>query len=248
MPGGRPKSKTPKKPPRKKKCTGHSKSRGGLPCENWAMEGYDVCSSHGAGTKKRVREGTRQPPGAPLKTGRYADKTRHKAIADLIRQFENDPDPINLFSELAASRALFIEFINRYEEFIEALLAWHQSWSAQMELTTHDVMNLSQIFEIAKEAGASSRLVNDTAIAIDKLKSVSDAPKPRQVLDISDSYRILAETTKIAERIKKIEFLEAVGKRDLHRIMGLMAAVVAKHVPDELIQDAIAKEWREIRI
>jgi hypothetical protein len=212
------------------------------------VEGYQVCTVHGAGTKKRVKEGTRQPPGAPIKTGRYADKLRHPAIADLIAEFEQDADPMSLFAELAAARAIFTDFINRYEEVTTALLAWHQSWSAQMELTTHDVVNLSQIFEIAKEEGASKRLVEQTVIALDKLKLVSDAPKPRQMLDISDSYRILAETTKIAERIKKIEFLDAIGKRDLNRIMGQMAVVVAKHVPDELTQEAIAKEWREIRI
>jgi hypothetical protein len=243
---GRPKTAEPKTS-RRQRCKAKSKQTG-LQCKRWAVEGYEVCPVHGAGTKKRVKDGTRQPPGAPLKTGRYADKMRHKAIADLIAEFEQDGDPMNLFSELAAARAIFTDFVNRYEEFTAALLAWHQSWSAQMDLTSVDVVNLSLVFDIAKESGASFQLVNDVSIALDKLKLVSDAPKPRQVLDISDSYRILAETTKIAERIKKIEFLEAVGKRDLHRIMGQMAAVVAKHVPNELTQDAIAKEWREIRI
>jgi hypothetical protein len=193
---------------RKLKCKAKAKSTG-KQCNRWAVEGYEVCTVHGAGTKKRVNDGSRNQPGAPIKTGRYADKLRHPAIAALLSEFENDPDPMNLFSELAASRALFINYINQYESYTEALLAWHESW----------------------QRGEDDREL-----------------KPRQVLDVSDSYRILSETTKIAERIKKMEFLDSIGKRDLGRVMGEMAKIVAKYVPEELTQEAIAKEWREIRI
>jgi len=193
---------------RKLQCKAKAKSTG-VKCTRWAVEGYEVCTVHGAGTKKRVKDGTKNQPGRPITSGRYADRLRHPAIAALMVEFENDPDPMNLFSELAASRSLFVDYVNRYETYTEALLAWHESW----------------------QRGDDDKEV-----------------KPRQVLDISDSYRILAETTKIAERIKKMEFLDAIGKRDLGRVMGEMAKVVAKHVPDELIQEAIAREWREIRI
>lgn len=214
------------------------------------MEGYAVCTVHGAGTKKRVKDGTKSQPGAPLKSGRYADKLRHPAIADLIKEFENDPDPMNLLSELAASRALFTDFVNRYEAFITALLAWHESWAqGTQQIDWQDVQAMTTLIDIAEEnGGPSSSLIKQARAIIEKFNLVAQVQKPRQVLDVTDSYRILAEATKIAERIKKMEFLDAIGKRDLGRVMGEMAKVVAKHVTDELAQEAIAKEWREIRI
>lgn len=214
------------------------------------MEGYAVCTVHGAGTKKRVKEGTKNQPGAPLKSGRYADKLRHPAIADLIKEFENDPDPMNLLSELAASRALFADFINRYEEFVTALLAWHESWAqGTQQIDWQDVDAMKTLIDITeKNGGTSSSLIKQARAIIEKFNLVAQVQKPRQVLDVTDSYRILSEATKIAERIKKMEFLDSIGKRDLGRVMGEMAKVVAKHVTDELAQEAIAKEWREIRI
>jgi hypothetical protein len=181
-------------------------------------------------------------------TGRYADKLRHPAIAVLIEQFENDPDPMNLFSELAASRALFIDYINRYESYTEALLAWHESWNAPQSLTPEDIETLRTAIAIAEEDGASSDLIKEVGKVMDKLTAVGPVQRPRQVLDVSDSYRILAETTKIAERIKKMEFIDAIAKRDLGRIMQEMAKAVAKHVPDAGVQDAISNDWKEIRI
>jgi hypothetical protein len=194
--------------------------------------------------------------GRPIVTGRYADKLRHPAIAALIEQFEQDPDPMNLFSELAASRALFIDYINRYESYTVALLAWHESWTAPQALTEDDIETLRTMIAIAKEDGASSDLVKAAGFVMGKLTAVPIAQRPRQVLDVSDSYRILSETTKIAERIKKMEFIDAIAKRDLGRIMQEMAkvlvAVSGKYIPEQAtnaeFQEEVSNGWKEIRI
>jgi hypothetical protein len=225
-------------------------------CGRWASVGKKVCSSHGAGTKKRVEDGTRQMTGRPIVTGRYADKLRHPAIAALIEQFEQDPDPMNLFSELAASRALFIDYVNRYESYTEALLAWHESWTAPQALTEEDIETLRTTIAIAEEDGASSDLIKEVGKVMGKLTAVPIVQRPRQVLDVSDSYRILSETTKIAERIKKMEFIDAIAKRDLGRIMQEMAkvlvAVTGKYIPEQAtnaaFQEEVSNGWKEIRV
>ena len=89
-------------------------TRDGTRCENPAVTGYNVCRMHGAGG------------GRPIVHGRYS-KLKHVQMRELIDQFEADPDPLNIFPELAASRALFNDFIERYNQFKESLLAWNAS-------------------------------------------------------------------------------------------------------------------------
>lgn len=62
--------------------------------------------------------------------GRYS-KIKRPRIAELVKAFEADPDPTNLLSDLALLRALTMDFIERYDETTEALLAWHSSFGRQ---------------------------------------------------------------------------------------------------------------------
>lgn len=57
--------------------------------------------------------------------GRYSRVQRVK-LRDLIEELENDPDPLDLFPELATARALFIDWVDRYDEFTKALLLWYE--------------------------------------------------------------------------------------------------------------------------
>jgi hypothetical protein len=41
---------------------------------------------------------------------------------------EKDPDPLNLLPEVHLLRSLIIDFVERYDEFTEALIDWHESW------------------------------------------------------------------------------------------------------------------------
>lgn len=97
-------------------CAGHN--RDGDPCTNRAGKGTDhlgqgKCKSHGGAT--------------PLKHGRYSTITRPR-IAELLNQFEDDPDPLNILPEVKLLRALIIDYIERYDAFTDALLSWYDSW------------------------------------------------------------------------------------------------------------------------
>jgi hypothetical protein len=158
--------------------------------------GQGPCKLHGGAT--------------PIRSGRYS-KIKRDALRELIESHEADPDPLNVLPELAAARALFQDFLERYDEWADALVAWHESWSVD-------------------EDG------NPTA------------KKPRQILDISDAYRIVSEITKIAERIEKVRAANAISRPDLLRVMTEMGRVVAHHVRDETVYQRITDDWLRIQV
>ncbi|PSB14530.1 hypothetical protein C7B65_26315 [Phormidesmis priestleyi ULC007] len=100
------------------KCTArakHSQQR----CCNPAVTGYNVCRMHGAGNKGTPNLGS-------IKHGRYS-RLKTEQLRSLVAEFENDPDPMNLMGELAAARALFQDFTDRYVESTDALMLWSRS-------------------------------------------------------------------------------------------------------------------------
>lgn len=183
--------------PAGKTCGAKARSRGGAPCTRpagWGTNhpGEGRCRNHGGAT--------------PVKHGRYSTVKRED-IRALIAQHEADPDPLNILPELAAARALFQDFIERYDAWREAILAWHASWG--------------------KEDGPQ---------------------KPREVLDLSDAYRVVSEVTKIVERIEGIRAKNAVSRPELQRIISEMWRVLELNVADDTLRQRIRDGWLGIRL
>ena len=106
-------------------------TRAGTPCRRPA--GWGTAN---AGNETRVGVGRCKLHGgrSPVRHGRYS-KIKREELRDLIAQYEADPDPLNLLPELAAVRALFHDFVDRYEETTAALtrtrkhlLRQHSQW------------------------------------------------------------------------------------------------------------------------
>jgi hypothetical protein len=55
-------------------------------------------------------------------------------VRELIEKHEADADPLNVLPELAAARALFEDFVERYDTWRDALLAWHRSYTSRTSL------------------------------------------------------------------------------------------------------------------
>jgi hypothetical protein len=87
-------------------CRAHAKGSG-EPCKNRAVRGTTVCKSHGGGTHKRVLNGTRKMPGAPITSGLRADPNRRRldSLGHLIDQWRNDPNLRNVDHRLAVLQA-----------------------------------------------------------------------------------------------------------------------------------------------
>ena len=228
-------------------CTAIAK-RTGKKCQRAAVTGYSVCRVHGAGSKNK-------PGGRPPTHGRYSTIKR-EAIRSLIEKHEADPDPLNIMPELAAGRALFQDFIERYDQFTEAIVAWHASYqSTQRPISREKANALVEVVDqyaelIASEDDLTDRQQQNLEAAKEFARSLTEGNslKPIQILDISDAYRIVSEITKIVERIERIRAANAVSRPDLARIMQEMARVVSTHITDEQTLEQIKNGWLSIRI
>jgi hypothetical protein len=163
-----------------------AKTRSGTPCKKVAGWGTDHlgqgrCRLHGGAT--------------PIKSGRYS-KIKRDPIRKLIEGYETDPDPLNILPEIAAARALFQDFVERYDEWRAALLSWHESYSEsakpRMILDVADAHRL--LAAIAKIAQQEKRLELDGAISQrDLLRVLTEmrAVVDREVADTTIRERIL---------------------------------------------------------
>jgi len=204
--------------------------------------GQGRCKLHGGAT--------------PIKHGRYS-LIRRDGIRELIEQHEKDPDPLNILPELAAARALFQDFIERYDENTEALLAWHASYEQNPKVIAEDTRIafescIDDLEEYLRSEGEpTERQTDGLAKArkfIAKMAEPAGETKPRQVLDISDAYRIVSEITKIVERIEKIRSQNAISRPELLRVMTEMGRVVERYVEDKDVLGKIKDGWIGIRV
>jgi hypothetical protein len=92
-----------------------AKTRSGSPCQKGAGWGTD----HAGEGRCKLHGGA-----SPIRSGRYSVITRD-SIRDLVEHFESDESPLDVLPELAHVRALLSDFINRYEEIVDALMAWN---------------------------------------------------------------------------------------------------------------------------
>lgn len=195
---------------------------------------------------------------SPIYSGRYATMKRPR-IRDLIAHFEGDPDPLNILPELAAGRALFVDFIERYDAMTEALLAWHQSYVAtylpideakaiafQGVIDEHEIL-LRDVVEPTELQLANLAAARSYVEALTKNR-VIDTSKPRTILDLSDAIRHADTLAKIVERIEKIRAANAISRKDLNRVMDQMGRTVMMHVDDPAKLKLIRQGWLSIAL
>lgn len=148
-------------------CTATAKSTGER-CRRHAVNGYKVCQVHGAGSPKQGRRGGRPPT-----HGRYS-KWKKEDIRELVEQFEADEEPLNILPEIAAVRALLTDFIDTYNQRVDALIAWNADEAAEARANKRkprpqrlpeldDAIQYLQT--VARIAQKEKRLQSDTAIS-----------------------------------------------------------------------------------
>lgn len=192
---------------------------------------------------------------SPIKSGRYSTITRPR-VRELIEKHEADADPLNILPELAAARALFEDFVERYDTWRDALLAWHRSYTLRTSLPAEQAEAFRRCMdeyeirlgEIGEDA--SEKQLEDAKLAREFIKSLEagDESKPREVLDLSDAVRHADTITKIVERIERIRGENAISRSDLHRMISEMGRVVEAHVTESRTQQKIREGWLAIRI
>lgn len=187
-------------------------------CRGWNQNRSKYCKARAGANTDHLGVGRcfRHGGATPIRNGRYS-KIKRQELRHLIEELENDPDPLDMFPELATARALFMDWVNRYDVFIEALLAWHGSFT---------------------EEGQAAEENGEAPVA----------RKPRQVLDISDGYRLLDLIRKTVASIEKIASENAISRPELLRVMTEMGRVVESVVADESQLEKIRDGWGTIRI
>lgn len=191
------------------------------------------------------------------KDGQVADRRVHlgrygalanQRLRELIAQHEADPDPLNLLPEVAALRALFQDFIERYDTHTAALLAWHASFAltrrplpADLVLAIGNVIDGREI-QLKEMDTPADEAIQDCARArklLGYLQGQEVEGKPHVVLDISDAYRVLSEVGKMVERIEKIR-------------LGRVLTTVSPEVQDRLRRQVVLigerKEWKSTEL
>lgn len=204
--------------------------------------GQGRCKLHGGAT--------------PIRTGRYSTIQRSR-IRELQDQHATDPEPLNTLPEIALVRALLQDFIERYEVNSAAILAWYTSWTAsQRPLSEDKVMAFERVVDEFEERYRT----RDLELTDDQQESLAlarafvtdlrspDTTRPRQLLDVSDAYRMAGEVTKMVERVERTRSANAVSRGDLLRILSEMGRVVEIYVTEEPLREKIRDGWREIRL
>lgn len=185
-------------PDGRRRCQARSKSTGEQ-CRQPAVRGYHVCRVHGAGTRKRVREGTRKPPGRPIIHGLYSERqaaTLRALYEEALALGELDDTD----REVAALKAVVWYLLNGAERV--------EAWQGRLEA----------LFARLEEAGAEEarpvlyqveRLMRDTQSYLDRLAEhafrVVQAAKAR-----AETEAKRAEAKALAYLLRFVDELKAV--------------------------------------
>src|SRR5581483_10145012 len=125
-------------------------------------------------------------------------------IRELVEQFAADEQPWDVRPELDVARALFRDWIERYDEFTAALAAWYDTWEGKyIPLGAENKRALLDVLEeyeaILRESDPTETQETQLArarAAVDFLAS-PQAPKPRVVLDVSDAIKHVDVISKV---------------------------------------------------
>jgi hypothetical protein len=123
--------------------------------------------------------GNRGGTGRLIFHGRYSQLHR-ATLCRLIAQHEADPDPLNLRPELAMCLALFVDFINRFDTFTEALLAWHAS---------HNDHETPARPTRALDISDAWRLLSETTKVVKRIEDI----RGRNAITREDFHRLMQE-------------------------------------------------------
>jgi len=152
------------------------------------------------GGRLRIGNPGNRGGGRPITHGRYST-LNHERLRELVAHFEADPDPLNVTAELALLRAIVVDFINRYDKFIAALEAWHESYVHTAGSPTEPKpTQLMDIAEVAKIVGQIARTVEQ----IQKMRSATAVCR-------ADLFRIMQQMgAAVAQHVSNPAEVEAV--------------------------------------
>lgn len=136
-----------------------------------------------------------------VKHGRYSMIKRPR-IKDLIEQFSEDPEPTNLEPEIQLLRALIVDFVERYDETTEALIAWHESF---IKPGMEEFMKPTKILDIL----SAGKFISEIGVLLEKQAKL----KEKQSISLETLERVMEQLG--VEVVRSLQ--EAVGDADARK-------------------------------
>lgn len=217
-----------------------AKNRAGTPCNRPAGWGTD----HPGEGRCKLHGGVGQKPSA-----RYVGAKVRPRLGELIAQFAADDDPHDLSHELTLLRALVLDYIERYDETTEALLAWHSSFNGDFELNLRrwraDVA--AYLEEAENERAEPSRPFPTPPYPSEQ--------KPRQMVDITAASGLIDRIGSMSDRIEKRRSQGSVSMAALDTILEELAIELVNATQEVGFDDAtrtrlltvVDRRWRDVR-
>lgn len=218
--------------------------------------------------------------GTPLATGKYSRYSviKSEAARELREHFEKDPDPLDLLPDVLELRVRIADFCNRYDEFSEALIAWHASFNPEFDemfgLYLASRANWQTNYEQWRDKWAAYRqqvekVQHHYSMGWPEPPDIGAFPmppeppdpaqfegKPRRITDILSAARFLSDAGAMVERIRKFEQERGLTIGDLNEILKRhsleLMAVASEKIRDDNERDAflaeISDRWDAIPI
>ena len=214
--------------------------------------GSGKCYLHGGAGGRPVEHG---------KYSRYAVIT--SAEAKKYRDhFEADPDPLNLLPDVLELRVRIADFCNRYDQYAEALLAWHGSYTIEWAKASQDWQKeysdwhatYSERLERVRELRKNDHLeLDDPPMPPDPSDMLQ---KPRKIVDILQAGQFLGMVGSLIDKINRYETEGKITLLDVQHILknyGLVALqVIEGEVEDDDLRErlltALDEGWDRVPV
>jgi hypothetical protein len=184
-----------------------------------------------------------------LTHGRYS-QVKTERIDKLVQEFIDDPNPLNTGPEIAMARALLTDYINRYDLYTEALLAWYQSFLPGMPHALF-LESLEVVLDRYTDHYGEEALQQDVAYinCREWIKAHKKAlPKPTQLLDLGEAVKYADTVTKMTERVGKLQNAQAISRKDFARIMQEIGNIIEQCVADDRTKLRIKDRFGSLRL
>lgn len=185
--------------------------------------------------------------------GRYSS-IESPRIKELLEEQENDPDPSNLLPEVKLLRALAVDYINRYEDFVDATQTWHnrhtEKYLAALEKWRREVS------QALAEQGETISAVYEVEIEPPPDPKNFTEAMPRRVPDITQVAQLVDRISATVERMEKISQQDYITIEVLEHVLNVLGDELTKAAVEEVVDANIRarfvknfeRRWGSVRI
>ena len=187
---------------------------------------------------------------SPAPTGRYS-KIKRPRFRDLIQEFTDDPDPLNLLPEVQLLRALVTDFIDRWEEQDTMLTRWNLSFEKSFQSAWAQWWRDMRADAIEREDDLSAEMLAEMPDPMDYLPS-----KPLRMADITEVSGLIGQVGSMVDRIHKHAKGETFDMATIDRLWTAMSAhltqamleVIEDHDLRQRLHTSVAEKWATISL